>query len=177
MRTLIFDTETTALIGNSLLADRHQPQIIEFFGHIVNEEAEVVEELEFFCNPGKPLPEEVTRITGIKDEQVRNERPFDHYAGQVALLVQSADTVVAHNLSYDEAVVEAEFKRLVLTINWPDDRVCTVEQTEHLKGHRLSLSALHEELFGEPFTGAHRARVDVEALTRCYLELVRRGEI
>lgn len=177
MRTLIFDTETTSLIGNSLLADRHQPQIIEFFGHIVNEEAEVVEELEFFCHPGKSLPEEVTRITGIKDEDLVGAKPFCHYEGEVEYLIQSADTVVAHNLSYDMAVVDAEMKRLDRSLMWPGDQVCTVEQTEHLKGHRLSLSALHEELFGEPFSGAHRARVDVEALTRCYFELVRRGEI
>lgn len=177
MRTLIFDTETTSLIGNSLLAERYQPQIIEFFGHVLDREFNVLEELEFFCNPGKPLTDEVMRITGIKNEQVCNEAKFDSRAGSVGLLIQSADIVVAHNLSYDMAVVDAEFKRLGLAIKWPKDMVCTVEQTEHLKGHRLKLSALHEELFGEPFAGAHRARADVEALTRCYIELVRRGEI
>ena len=177
MRHLIFDTETTALISNSLLADRFQPQIIEFFGHIIDENAQVVEELEFFCNPGQPLPKEVTQITGIKDEQVRNEKPFSHYAGQVELLIRSADTVVAHNLSYDMAVVDGEFKRLKQAVGWPVNRICTVEQTEHLKGHRLNLNALHEELFGERFTGAHRARTDVDALTRCYVELIKRGEI
>jgi len=52
-----------------------------------------------------------------------------------------------------------------------------VQETEWIKGHRLSLSALHEELFGEPFSGAHRARVDVDALTRCFNELRQRGDI
>ena len=66
-----------------------------------------------------------------------------------------------------EQWIECEWPRLC----------CTVENTEWLHGHRLSLSALHEELFGEPFSGAHRARTDVAALTRCYLELVKRGDL
>lgn len=177
MRVLIFDTETSDLIGNSLLADRHMPDTIEFYGCIVNEEGDAVEELDFLCKPPQPVSETTTRITGIKQEDVKDAPPFSHFAEKVFALIESSDTVVAHNLSYDMGVVDVEAKRLGREVFWPADRVCTVEQTEHLKGHRLSLSALHEELFGEPFTGAHRARVDVEALTRCYLELVRRGEI
>lgn len=177
MRALIFDTETSDLIGNSLLADRHMPHIIEFYGCIVNEEGDVVEELDFLCKPPQPISETTTRITGITQEDVKDAPPFSHFADKVFELIESADTVVAHNLSYDKEVVNVEAKRLGREVAWPVDLVCTVEQTEHLKGHRLSLSALHEYLFGEPFTGAHRARVDVEALAQCYLELVRRGEI
>lgn len=177
MRALIFDTETSDLIGNSLLADRHMPHIIEFYGCIVNEEGDVVEELDFLCKPPQPISETTTRITGITQEDVKDAPPFSYFADKVFELIESADTVVAHNLSYDKEVVNVEAKRLGREVAWPADLVCTVEQTEHLKGHRLSLSALHEYLFGEPFTGAHRARVDVEALAQCYLELVRRGEI
>src|SRR5699024_4576389 len=37
-----------------------------------------------------------------------------------------------------------------------------------------TLTELHEELFDEPFAEAHNATADVEATTRCFLELVRR---
>lgn len=177
MRALIFDTETSDLIGNSLLADRHMPHIIEFYGCIVNEEGDVVEELDFLCKPPQPVSETTTRITGIKQEDVKDAPPFSHFADQVFAMVESADIVVAHNLSYDMAVLNVEAMRLGKTISWPADLVCTVENSEFYKSHRLSLSALHEYLFGEPFAGAHRARADVEALTRCYLEMVRRGDI
>jgi len=49
-----------------------------------------------------------------------------------------------------------------------------VEQTQHLKGHRLSLGDLHDLLLGERFSGAHRARADVMALARCVSEMIRR---
>lgn len=177
MIAFIFDTETTDLISNSVRPIDQQPQIIEFFGHAVKEDCEAVFELEFFCDPGKPLSEEVQRITGIKPEQVAGQPRFAERAVEVRDAIESSDAVVAHNLSYDMAVVDFEMKRAGLDINWPAEKVCTVESTEHLKGHRLSLSALYEHLFGETFSGAHRARTDVDALTRCYLRLVELGEI
>lgn len=171
--TLLFDTETTSLSANSLLAEQHQPKVIEFYGKIM----ETGEELEFFCNPGEKLDKKVTEITGLTDDDLASQHPFPHWAGFVRDLVQKATTVVAHNLSYDMLVLDKEFERMDDYVPWPAGKVCTVEATEHLKGYRLSLSALHEELFGEPFSGAHRARQDVEAMERCYRELIARGEV
>ncbi len=176
-RTLLFDTETTDLVQNSLLRESHQPHVIEFFGQIVDEEGAILEELEFLCNPGFTISEETTRITGIKPEQLKNEAKFSDRAIEVSELIGRCDSVVAHNLSYDYFVIETEFKRLGMMPAWPIVRICTVEETEWIKGYRLSLSALHEELFAETFKGAHRARVDVEALTRCFVELRKRGDI
>lgn len=176
-RTLIFDTETTGLIDNSVLPIKHQPQIIEFFGHIIDPEGNVIEELEFFCDPGKKLEPIITRITGIKSEDLVGHPPFSEFAPAVCALIGRSDSVVAHNLSYDWALVNMEMERCGMKAEWPLTRICTVEETEWYKGHRLSLSALHEHLFGEVFEGAHRARQDVEALTRCFVELRKRGDV
>jgi DNA polymerase-3 subunit alpha len=73
-------------------------------------------------------------------------------------------------------MINNEMRRLGLTVAWPRV-ICTVEETEHLKGHRLKLSDLYELLFGEKFANAHDAKADVEALAKCYFELVKRGEI
>jgi DNA polymerase III epsilon subunit-like protein len=177
MKALIFDTEATQLVTNSLVKEQHQPRIIEFFGQTVDDEGTVHEELEFMCNPGISIPEKVTEITGIKDEDVAGAQPFATFAGQVKEIIERADAVVAHNLSYDWFVVNQEMDRVGVKVDWPKIRICTVEETEWINGFRLNLSALHEHLFGEPFSGAHRAREDVQALTRCYLELRRAEEI
>jgi DNA polymerase III epsilon subunit-like protein len=177
MKALIFDTEATQLVTNSLVKEQHQPRIIEFFGQIVDDEGTIHEELEFMCNPGISIPEKVTEITGIKDEDVAGAQPFATFAGQVKEIIERADAVVAHNLSYDWFVVNQEMDRNGVKVDWPKIRICTVEETEWIKGFRLNLSALHEHLFDEPFSGAHRAREDVGALTRCYLELRRLEEI
>lgn len=185
-RTLIFDTETTALISNSLMSGRHQPHVVEFYGQIVDENDQVIESLEFLAKPphlppnkdNKPpffISDEIRKITGLTDDDVKDAEPFAFYAEQVAGIIGRADSVVAHNLSYDYSVISIEMDRIKRSIEWPLIRICTVEETEYLKGFRLSLSALHDHLFSEPFAGAHRARVDVAALTRCFCELRARG--
>jgi DNA polymerase III epsilon subunit-like protein len=178
MKAFIFDTETTGLVKNSLVPLEQQPRIIEFFGHTVDSvSGEVLSEIEFFCDPGIEIEPVITRITGIKPEDLRGQKPFSHYAQQVSDMIGEADAAVAHNLSFDMSLVGFEMQRISKPMTWPDRLICTVEQTEWIKSHRLSLTALHEELFGEPFAGAHRARVDVGALTRCFLELCNRGEL
>jgi len=91
-------------------------------------------------------------------------------------LIEVHDEIVAHNMSYDKAVIDFEMKRLGKKIRWPD-LICTVESTEYMKGHRMNLATLHEFLFGEPFAGAHRAENDVRATTRCFLQLREMGVV
>lgn len=176
MRTLLFDTETTSLVGNSVQSERHQPRIIEFYGHIIEPDGTIVEQLEFLCKPPFAITEEITQITGIKNADLDDAKPFSHYAHDVLALFAHADEMVAHNLPYDMFVTETELRRIHLWSPevYPKARTCTVEATEYIMGYRLSLTALHQHLFGEPFDGAHRAREDVAAMTRCFLELRRR---
>ncbi len=168
MMRLFFDTETTYLVSNSLLPDNQQPRIIEFYGCLLRDDFSQEEEFETYIDPGIKISEVVTRITGIDQSALVGAPRFSVVADQIKSLIQRADEVVAHNLSYDTFVVEVEMRRVKKTVIWPKIKTCTVEATEWIKGHRLSLSALHEECFGQPFTGAHRARVDVEAMVRCY---------
>lgn len=174
--SFIFDTETTDLLGPSLLPAKHQPRIIEFYGSLY-EDGRLVDEVEFFANPGIKLEKKIVSITNITDAMLKDAEPFSYYAPAVADIVKRADEVVAHNLSFDLAVVDYEFERLGASVQWPERKICTVEETEWIKGFRLSLSALHEHLFGEAFKGAHRARVDVEALARVFFELRSKGYV
>lgn len=175
-RAFCFDTETTALISNVARKESKQPRIIELYGCVV-EDGNVVDDLDFLCDPGIQLSDEVQKITNISPEDLKGKLPFKDHADDVLAIIETCDTIVAHNLFYDLHVLSVELQRLGKSLVCPARRVCTVEDTEHLKGYRLSLSALHEELFGEKFEGAHRAKTDVMAMVRCYNELVKRGEI
>ena len=177
MKTLIFDTETTALVPNSLIDEKHQPHVTEFYGRIIDENGEQLSELGFLCNPGVPIPAVAARITGLTDEILKDEPAFDTFEGRVRSLIAEADEVVAHNLSYDKFVIDTELSRIGKAADWPAVQICTVEETEWHQGYRLNLGALHEHLFGEPFSGAHRAKGDVDALTLCFLELRERGDL
>jgi DNA polymerase III epsilon subunit-like protein len=99
---------------------------------------------------------------------------FKDKASDLKKFIEGHDRVVAHNLSFDMDRVNNEMERAGLVVEWPKDRICTVEQTEWLKGFRLSLGALYEFLFKENFPNAHRAENDVRAMSRCYIELIKR---
>lgn len=179
MIAALFDTETTGLIKNSAVPLDKQPQVIEFYGCLVDtdKEGEVLGELEFLCNPGTPLPAIITKITGIKDEDLKDAKPFSAYKDAVVEFFAKANAAVAHNLSYDRSLIGFEMARCQSILLMPERQICTVEATEHLKGHRLSLGALYELLFSEAFPDAHRAKNDVMALKRCFLELIKREVI
>lgn len=180
---LVFDTETTGLVQNRTLKLERQPEIIEFYGCLVNlKTGKVTKELNILIKPSKPLNEvpnpgdkkTITEITGITNEMLADAPSFREVSKKIFPLLLNAPLVIAHNASFDKDMIEIEAQRLKISeLTWPPI-LCTVEQTIHLRGYRLSLSNLHEELFKEPFAGAHRAKTDVAALVRCCVELHKR---
>ena len=173
----IFDTETSGLIDNHSIPLDKQPEIIEFYGTTVDlDSGKMHNELDLLIKPRRPVPAEITRITGLTDEDLKGAPPFADVAMSVRTALEGAPRVIAHNLSFDQEMVDTEYERLGQTITWPR-RICTVEQTLHRSGFRLSLTALHELLFQETFPSAHRAKADVMALVRVCVELRRLGDL
>lgn len=170
-RFLLFDTETTDLVKTSLTNEANQPKVIEFYGCLCDDEGAIIRELDLLINPGFPLTDEIIRITGIKDDDLLGKPSFRDVCGDIASIIEDATHVVAHNLMFDFGVVSIEMKRAGRAIQWPMGRICTVEETEHLKGTRLKLVDLHTHLFGEPFASAHRAKNDVMAMHRCFFHM------
>jgi len=176
MRTLVLDTETTALIKNKLQPLDRQPRIIEFFALSLDSAGEELDTFSYLFNPGIKIDEKITEITGIKQEMLDDQKPFSSIAQHILEVIEVHDEIVAHNMSYDKAVIDFEMKRLGKKVRWPE-LICTVESTEYMKGHRMNLRSLHEFLFGEPFENAHRAENDVRATAKCFLELRKMGVV
>lgn len=182
MKAVLFDTETTGLVRNRTLKLDQQPEVIEFYACAANlKTGKITKELDTLIKPAKPLSDTpapgdkktITQITGITNEMLKNAKLFKDHAKAIIKMLSSAPVVIAHNASFDRDMIEIEAERLGIEFKWPKV-LCTVEQTIHMKGHRLSMSALHQELFGEPFLGAHRAKADVQALLKCCVELHKR---
>lgn len=182
MNIVLFDTETTDLISNSLWPLEKQPRVTEFYAVKVrppeesDEDAgdwERVSEINFLLNPGIPIPKKSQEITGITDALVADCPGMKDVWDDVVGVFADADMVVAHNLFYDMSVMNFEAKRIDpdTAFKWPKYKVCTVEATEHLLGYRLSLTALHQHLFGCSFPEAHRAKNDTEAMLACFTKL------
>lgn len=63
----------------------------------------------YFEDPGIPIPEKVTAMTGISDDMVRGQRIND---GHIAELVGAASLVIAHNASFDRRFAESRLPTL-----------------------------------------------------------------
>ena len=179
---VLFDTETTGLIEHRNRPLDRQPRVIELCALKVrvSDNGKEHEEIGLFnemFSVSAPLDPVITRVTGIKDEDLKGKPSYAERWVAVDDFMGGADVWCAHNCSFDVDMLRIESARLGKSPSVPARLVCTVEQTEFLFGRRPKLGELHEYLFGEAHTGAHRALADVKALARCALELMRRGEM
>ena len=170
---IFFDTETTGLLMPSPSDVKLQPYITELCMIKLDNEGEYVDELTTFIKPPVPIPEEITKITGITEEMLEDAPYFIQVYDKICDFVLGEAEIVAHNAPFDIGMLKYELERLdkVLNFPWPKRHICTVEQSYQIQNRRLSLAKLHTLATGAPHEGAHRAREDVLALIRCYFWL------
>ena len=176
MEFVVFDTETTGLLQPSNSPLEAQPEIIEFYGVRMNEEFEILSEVNQLILPVQSISQEITRITGIDNRMVENKPAFGDVAEDITKLIDGADLLVAHNISFDNGMLDVCYKRIGMERPKADHDLCTVEATMSMKGFRLSLTRLHQMLFNSNFK-AHRAKDDVFALVRVFHNLTETGVI
>lgn len=184
---IIFDTETTGLAKSNDSPVRIQPRIIELYAVKVfpDSPSTVKEELHLFFDPEKPRAEwPVIKDLGengsmISEEMLADAPTFAESLVKVQDFWLGATVTVAHNLSFDLNMLYAELKRVdaVTRFPWTPRCICTVEQSEQIRGNRMSLMDLHMHLFGEGFEEAHLASKDTQALHRCFCKMVEQGMI
>jgi DNA polymerase III alpha subunit (gram-positive type) len=175
LKYFVFDTETTGLVNMASANVDDQPQIIEFYGIVIDEDGTVLHEFERLYKNTKPLEPIITKITGLTDEKLIDAGEFD--PAPIIEMLGKADVAIAHNLSFDTAMLGFEFARKGLKLKMPDRGVCTVEATQHIMGRRMKLGQLYQHCFKEEFVGGHRAAVDVKALARIVVWLIKKDMI
>tara|TARA_R110000744_G_C19371578_1_gene562710 strand:- start:14073 stop:14636 length:564 start_codon:yes stop_codon:yes gene_type:complete len=179
----IFDTETTGLLKPKANEMEKQPYITEIYVakliHRSDGEIEQIAEFEQMFKPAVPLTEEITRITGITNDDLKNCPSFKRMAPDLCDFFVGVDRMVAHNMAFDRSMLANELVRAgkILNFPWPPQHVCTVEKSMHIEQRRMNLTRLHEHFFAEGFPDAHRAKSDVIPLIRCYKHMVAEGMI
>ncbi len=102
LRALAVDVETTGF-------EAQRDAIIQFGGIPFDYAPQsgriyaVGEPVIFYEDPGRPIPAEITALTGISDAQVRGQRIDDQ---AVSALRGTASLVIAHNASFDRPFLE-----------------------------------------------------------------------
>jgi len=179
-----FDTETTGLIKPEVQEMEKQPEIIELYMaklvHRSDGVIEKIDEIDTFLRPQfGEVSQEITKITHITPEMVKDAPLFCEVFPQIAKFHVGVHAWVAHNCAFDTAMMANEISRIgkIVHFPFPPEKVCTVQKTMHIEQRRMSLSNLYQHLFNEQFPDAHRAKADVTAMIRCYKHLCATGVI
>lgn len=149
----VIDVETTGLDPEH---DRIiEVAIIEFRG------GEVTQRYSTLVNPGRDVPPEVVKLTGIQPEELETAPRFADVAAAVVEHLEGR-VFVAYNLAFDRAFVRTELERC--GCEWPAkhyiDPLIFV-RTLHKDQGSKRLGAVAERM-GVTLESAHRAAFDAE---------------
>lgn len=171
MLTVIFDTETTGLPKNAAVPLSRQPKIIEFGAVLVDEQYNVLDSINQLINPGEEITEEITKITGITNEDLVGKPVFAEVEAQIRAFFERAQLMIAHNLPFDRKLVSFDLQRCgkIEGFPWPQYALCTAAESQIETGKRQKLTQVYLEVTGQPLAQTHRALDDVMAL----LEIVK----
>lgn len=149
------DTETTGLSPQT--GDR----VIEL-GVVAFDNGEVTDRWSVLLDPQRPLDPDVTRLTGIKPEELEGQPTFADVVPQL-LEKLAGRLLVAYNASFDRTFLIAEFSRagaqLPRGARWLDPLVFAKELQKGQGNHKLGTVA---KRLGVPLEEAHRAAADAE---------------
>lgn len=164
---VVWDTETTGLTLHDDAPDERQPRMIEFGGVLIDDRGAELDSLSLLVNPGIPLEPVITKVTGLTDEDLKDAPRFPEVADEITTFMARADIQVAHNLPFDESILNMELRRnnvLGLSAFLPRQKLCTAQTYAELWGKRPRLIQLYEKVMGEPLAQTHRALDDSRAL-------------
>lgn len=110
----------------------------------------------FLEDPGRPIPPEITRLTGIEDADVAGRRFPDE---DVVWALTRASIVVAHNAAFDRKWIERRFPDAA-GLAWACSMADVPWPRFGLDGRKLGFLGMQCGFFYD----AHRADVDVDAV-------------
>ncbi len=145
-----FDIETTGL-----KADR---EVITEIGAVVLRDGAVAETFQTFVNPERPLTPEITALTGITDEMLK-DAPSQRDALQAFLDFAAGRPLAAHNAEFDIGFLRLGCERegIPFEPTYVDSLILAQNLLPGLKKYKLDMVADHLDL---PAFRHHRASDD-----------------
>jgi len=187
---LFFDTETTGLPRNwkAPVTDLNNwPRMVQIAWILSDSLGNRIESDDFIIKPENfTIPLDASRVHRITTERaIKEGEELEKVLNSFSVLVEQADFIVAHNISFDEKILGAELLRKGVNGDFPRKRkLCTMKaSTNYCRlpgpyGYKWpKLSELHIRLFGEDFEEAHDASSDINATEKCFWEMRKIGLI
>lgn len=185
---LFFDTETNGLPRDwkaPVTNLSNWPRLVQIAWVLFDEDGKELGRNDHIIRPiGFTIPSDASSIHGITTERALSEGvDLQHVLDEFMTQLDQSKSLVAHNISFDEKIVGAEFLRFGMENIIPLKRqICTMQGSTDFcaipgnYGYKWpKLEELHFKLFGRSFSEAHNAAADINATADCFWELRRRG--
>ncbi|KAA3617559.1 MAG: hypothetical protein D8M58_01640 [Calditrichaeota bacterium] len=175
---VVVDLETTGL-------NPDEDKIIEI-GAIKFVDGVETETFETLVNPGIPIPDFITRLTGIKDEDVKDAPAIDEVFPKLDALMHDVP-FIGHQVNFDASFIEYVYREQNDDFeNW-ENKAQRFKYFGRVRFDTLFLSRILlpflpkmklgvvAQFFGHDIENAHRAIEDARATGHIFLELLDRA--
>ncbi|NMM48102.1 3'-5' exonuclease [Marinigracilibium pacificum] len=113
-------------------------------------------------NPEMPIPEEVSLIHGIRDEDVKDAPTFKQVAKELAKFLEGADLAGYNIVKFDIPVLVEEFLRADIDFDLSNRKLIDAQKIFFMMEKR-TLSAAYQFYCNKNLEGAHSAEADTLA--------------
>lgn len=189
---LFFDTETTGLPKNwnaPITDSQNWPRLVQL-AWVYYKDGFEIESKDYIIKPeGFYIPEDSSKVHNITQAKALQEGAvLQTVLQEFSNLIIQSDFLVAHNMSFDQMIMGAEFLRKGLPNFFENKKTictkeistefCAIPSSSGFKEFKWpKLAELHTKLFGKDVENAHNAFTDVQATAKCFWELKNRGII
>lgn len=160
---VVFDIETTGL--------SKETESITEIGAVKVVDGKIIDRFSTFVNPERPIPAEITKLTGITNEMVADAPVITEILPKFLEFCQDA-VLVAHNANFDTGFIRLNAERKC-GIEVKNTVLDTLELSRallpELKKHKLDIIC---EQMGVSLEGHHRAVNDAEATAEVFLKFI-----
>ncbi|HZK33446.1 MAG TPA: PolC-type DNA polymerase III [Tissierellaceae bacterium] len=158
---IVFDIETTGLSPiNDMITEIGAVKIVN---------NKIVDRYNQLVNPKRPIPEFITKLTGITDEMVKDMPVIDEVILEFDEFIED-NVLVAHNAQFDIGFIRQNMENFNLNLNNPVLDTLELARTvfPELKNHKLNTVAKHMSV---SLDNHHRAVDDANATAEIFLKI------
>ncbi len=161
---VVFDIETTGLSNRTC-------KIIEI-GAVKIKNGKILDKFDIFVDPEVPIPEEITALTSITNEDVKGA-PKEREALEMFFEFVGDKLLIAHNANFDIGFIRVAAERQEIPFNnaYLDTLGLSRYVNPELKNHKLDTIVEYYKI-GD--FHHHRASDDAEVLAKIFIEMLSR---